>query len=77
MSKRYVPAIWGVVSIGVAVWLAFSFTGWWKIIPGTLLLAFGWMSLKTAFSATDREIEELTGQAPISEKTKERLKNRL
>lgn len=69
--------ITGVVAIGVALWLTFAFSGWWKYIVGGILLWFGWASLKTSWSATDREIEELTGAAPMSKKTEERFKDRL
>lgn len=76
-SNRHVPLITGVVAIGVALWLIFAFSGWWKYVVGGLLLWFGWASLKTGVSATDREIEELTGPGPMSKKTEERFKDRL
>lgn len=64
-GNRHVPLIMGVVSIGIAVWLVLGFSGWWRYIPATLLLMFGWLSLKTAFFASDKEIEELTGTGPM------------
>ena len=51
-SNRHVPLITGIVSIGLAAWLMLSFSGWWRYVPGTLLLAFGWVSLKTAIFAS-------------------------
>ena len=76
-SNRHVPLITGVVAIGMALWLVFEFSGWWKYLIIGFLLWFGWVSLKTAVSATDREIEELTGAGPMSKKTEERFKDRL
>lgn len=77
MSNRHVPFICGVFSISVAAWLIFGFDGWWRYLIGGLLLAFGWISLKTAIWATDTEINELTTPGPVSRKTEERLKKRL
>ncbi|MDL1979663.1 MAG: hypothetical protein LWX52_16545 [Deltaproteobacteria bacterium] len=77
MRNRYVPFIFGLVALGLAAWLAFSFEGWWKYIVGGFLLAFGWVSLKTFFFATDQEIDELTTSTPMSKKTEERLNKRL
>lgn len=76
-ANRHVPLIMGVVSIGIAIWLILGFSGWWRYIPATLLLMFGWPSLKTAFSASDKEIEELTGTAPVSEETRKKLEDRI
>jgi len=41
------------------------------------MLAFGWMSLKTAWFAADKEIRELTGEAPISKESEKRFRDRL
>ena len=76
-GNRHVPLICGVVCIGIAIWLALGFSGWWWHIPGTLLLIFGWLSLKTAFSASDKEIKELTGQGELSEETRKNLEDRI
>ena len=76
MGNRHVPFICGIVSIGLAAWLTFSFEGWWRFLIGTFLLAFGWVSLKTAIWATDTEISELTTPGPVSRKTKERFDRR-
>jgi hypothetical protein len=76
MGNRHVPFLSGLAALGLAVWITLSFTGWWRYIVGTLLLAFGWVSLKTAIFATDREIHELTTPGPVSKKTEERLKDR-
>ena len=77
MNRRAVPLIMGIVSIGLAAWIIFSFDGWWTFVVAVLLLAFGWPSLKTAFSASDKEIDELTGKRPMSEETKRKLKDRV
>jgi len=76
-SNRHVPVITGVVAIGLAAWLALGFSGWWRYIPGTLLLAFGWVSIKTAVFASPKELQELTGEGPVSEETKRKLQDRL
>lgn len=76
-SNRHVPLITGIVALGLAAWLVLGVSGWWRFIPGTLLLAFGWVSLKTAFSASDQELKELTGTGPMSEETRKKLQDRL
>jgi hypothetical protein len=76
-SNRHVPFITGVVALGLAAWLALGSSGWWRYIPGTLLLAFGWASLKTALFASNRELKELTGTGPVSEETRKKFKDRL
>lgn len=75
-SNRHVPFITGVVALALAAWLVLGFSGWWRYIPGTLLLAFGWVSLKTAF-ASNQELKELTGTDPISEETRKKFEDRL
>lgn len=77
MLKRHVPLITGVVAIGIALWLVIGVSGWWKYLPGSLLLWFGWVSIKTGLFATDRENDELTSPGPISKKTEDRFKDRL
>jgi len=76
-NNRHVPLITGVVALGFAVWLLLGFSGWWRYIPGTLLLAFGWVSLKTALFASNQELKELTGTGLMSEETKKKLQDRL
>lgn len=76
-NNRHVPLITGVVALGLAVWLVLGFSGWWRYIPSTLLLAFGWVSLKTALIASDQELKELTGTAPMSEETSKKFQDRL
>lgn len=75
--NRHVPFITGVVALGLAAWLVLGFSGWWRYIPCALLLAFGWVSLKSALFATNQELNELTGTAPMSEKTRKRFEDRL
>ena len=77
MANRRVPFICGILAISIAAWLTLSFVGWWKYLIGTFLLAFGWVSLKTAIWATDTEIMELTTPGPVSKKTEKRLSRRL
>lgn len=76
-GNRHVPLIMGVVSIGIALWLIFGFSGWWRYIPATLLLMFGWPSLKTAFFASDTGIEELTGTGAMSEEPRKKFEDRI
>ncbi len=76
-TNRHVPFITGIVAIGLAVWFVLGFSGWWRYIPGTLLLAFGWVSLKTALFASKKELEELTGTGPMSEETRRKFEDRL
>ena len=71
------PLITGIVALGLAAWLVLGFAGWWRCIPGTFLLAFGWVSLKTALFASNQELKELTGTGPMSEETRKKFENRL
>jgi hypothetical protein len=77
MPNRHVPLIIGVLCVAIAIWLLVGLTGWWRYIPGTLLLAFGWMSFKTAFFASDQELKEMTGTGPISDETRKNFQDRL
>lgn len=76
-SNRHVPLITGIVALGLAAWLVLGFSGWWRYIPGTLLLAFGWVSLKTALFASNQELKEMTGTGPMSEETRKKFEDRL
>ena len=76
-NNRHVPLIMGVLALALAAWLVLGFSGWWRYIPGTLLLAFGWMSLKTALFASNQELKELTGTGPMSEETRKKFEDRL
>lgn len=76
-GNRHVPIILGVVSIAGALFFILYFSGWWKFIPATLLLMFGWPSLKTGLFASNEEITELTGDAPMSEETERKFKDRI
>lgn len=76
-GNRHVQLIMGFVSVGIAIWFVLGFSGWWRYIPATLLLMFGWPSLKTAIFASDKEIEELTGTGPISEETRKKFEDRI
>ena len=43
-SNRHVPLITGIVALGLAAWFVLGFSGWWRYVLGTVLLAFGWVS---------------------------------
>lgn len=58
--KRYVPLLIGLGALLASGWLIIGFEGWSRYLLGVPLLAFGWVSLKTAFFASDREIRKLT-----------------
>jgi hypothetical protein len=73
MSNRYVPIISGLVSFAAAISLAVFVREWWTYLIGPFLLYFGWVSLKIGFTASDKEIEELTTVSPTGVSTKETL----
>ena len=77
MPNRHVPLIIGGLCVAIAIWLLVALTGWWRFIPVTLLLALGWMSLKTAFLASDQELKEMTGTGPVSDDTRKKFQDRL
>lgn len=76
-SSRYVPMTIGVVSIAGALFVIVYFSGWWKLIPAMLLLAFGWASLKTSLFASDQEIAQLAGDEPMSNEAAKKFKDRV
>lgn len=76
-NNRHVPLVTGIVALGFVAWLVFGFSGWWRYVLGTLLLAFGWASLKTALFASNQELKELTGTGPMSKETREKFEGRL
>ena len=69
VSNRYVPLISGVVAMGLAAWVAFSFDAWWKYLVGGLLLFIGWQFLRIGLFATHKQIHELTTPGPVSRDT--------
>jgi hypothetical protein len=75
--KRFVPAIVGLIALLASVGVILGFEGWWRYLLAVPLLAFGWVSAKTAFLASDSEIRELTGEAPMSKNTERRFIDRL
>lgn len=77
MSNRHTPLIIGGTCLGAAIWLFVGVSGWWRYIPGTLLLGFGWVSLKTGLFASAREIDELTGSRLMSEETAQKFKGKI
>ena len=77
VSKRYVPLVVGALSTISALWVMIAFEGWWRFLIAVPLLAFGWPSIKTAFQASDAELDELTGDSELSKETAEKLKDRL
>jgi uncharacterized membrane protein len=76
-TKRFVPAIAGSIALVAAVAILFAFHGWWRYLLVVPLLAFGWMSVKTALFASDDDIRELTGSTPLSKGAKDRFMDRL
>jgi hypothetical protein len=76
-TNRHVPIIYGVISIAAALFVILYFTGWWKFIAAAFLLMFGWPSLKTGLFASDKEVRELTGSAPMSEDTARKFEDRI
>jgi hypothetical protein len=76
-TNRYVPLIIGLLCISAAAWIFFAFSGWWRFVAAVALLAIGWPSLKTAIFASDREVRELTGSAPMSEDTRTKFRDRV
>ena len=77
MSNRHVPIIIGVIAIVIAFYLVGAFSGWWRYLFGTLFFSFGCVSLKTALFASNQEVKELTGDAPLSVDTSAKLKGRI
>jgi hypothetical protein len=67
----------GLGALALASYLAIGVGGIWGIAGAALLAAFGAPSLKTALFASDREIREMTGDAPLSEETKRKFEDRL
>lgn len=77
MKNRHVPIITGIASMFLFVWFLFGFSGWWRYIPSTLFAAFGWVSIKTGLFASDKEIEELTGQELMTEDNRKKFEDRM
>lgn len=75
--KRFVPILTSLFTLLVSGLVFFGFEGWWRYLLAVPLLAFGWVSFKTAIFAADKEIHELTGDASMSEETKKRFGDRL
>jgi hypothetical protein len=76
-SRRYVPAIWGVVYVATALFFYLRTESWRTPIVGGILFVLGWVSLKTALFASSKEISELTSPGPISEDTKRKFQDRI
>ena len=75
-SKRYVPFTMGTVTLVGGLWLAIAKGGVWIFVASFLVL-FGWVSLKTAIFASNKEIDELTSPGPASEDTIKKFEDRL
>lgn len=73
-KNRHVPWILGGGALALGLWLILQ-RGWWQFFVGCTLLWFGWVSVKTALFASDREIAELTGET-MSEETKKKFQDR-
>jgi hypothetical protein len=76
-SRRYVPIVWGLLILGLGLYLAIGVGRWWSIALAAVCLMFGWASLKAGLFASGREIAELTGSAPMSEATKKKFEDRM
>jgi hypothetical protein len=76
-SNRHVPLIMGVGALALAAYLVIDVRGLWAWIGTPLLLVFAIPSIKTALFASDQEIRELTGAAPVNEETKRKFEDRL
>lgn len=76
-SRRSVPIIHGLICVAAALFLFLRFGSWWAYLLGGVLFMLGWVSLKTGFSASSKEIAELTGPGPVSEDTKRKFQERL
>jgi hypothetical protein len=77
MSKRHVPFITGAVCLAIAAFLLFRVHSKWTYFVGPLLILYGIGSLRTAVSATDEEIRQLTTSEPMSDQTERKLRDRL
>src|SRR5205823_2234154 len=73
---RYVPLIWGLLFVGIAIGLVIWVSGWWRYIPSAILLWLGWQSAKTTLFASDNEIKELTSKGPLSDETMRKFRER-
>ena len=75
---RLVPLLSGVLAVGSAAFVLIGVGGLWIVLIATPLLAFGCVSIKTAFQGSEKEIVELTDNATtLSEETKQNLGDRL
>jgi hypothetical protein len=74
--KRHVPLIIGLAALALAVYLAVGIGAFWGILGAALLAMFAIPSIKTALFASDREVRELTGEAQITEETKQKYEDR-
>lgn len=78
MSRnRHVPLIMGLAALALAAYLVIEVRGLWAWVGAPLLLVFAIPSIKTALFASDQEIRELTGAAPLSEDTKRKFEDRI
>ncbi len=59
-TNRYVPAIYGIVSIILCVVFVRYFTGWISLALGAFCMAVAYNSFKDVIFLTDKEIEEKT-----------------
>lgn len=75
--SRHVPLIVGIFATAVAIGLWSWLRGWPGIAAAILPGAVGIASIRTAFSASDREIQELTGARPMTADTAQKLSDRV
>lgn len=66
MAKRYVPLVMGLAAAGISLGLI-STGKWWAFAIAAFTTMYALFSLKTAFTATDKQIEALTGDRPLKD----------
>jgi uncharacterized membrane protein len=80
-SRRHVPIIAGLVCFGVFAFLMFKWPGFgfWSTVLGAPFLVFGWVSVRFGFSASDKEVREMTDPhlRPPSRETSEGVSEKL
>jgi len=69
MKLRIVPLVMGIIQIGIALLISIIFHAWWAYLISAPILGLGIQSMKVVFSASEDELEELTGDGPLSNKT--------
>lgn len=66
MAKRHVPLLMGLAAAGISLVLISS-GRWWGFLMAAVTTAYAVFSFKAAFTASDRQIEALTGDRPLQD----------